>query len=41
MMRLRAWEPKVEVLLPGELRSRMANDIQETWKLYHNQSQQK
>ncbi|MGF1979750.1 MAG: TIGR03985 family CRISPR-associated protein [Nostoc sp. CmiSLP01] len=36
IMRLRAWGPNVEVLLPGELRSRMANDIQATWKLYHN-----
>ncbi|MEH1823634.1 MAG: TIGR03985 family CRISPR-associated protein [Nostoc sp.] len=41
MMRLRAWGPMVEVLLPGELRSRMAKDIQETWKLYHKSSQHK
>ncbi|WP_460204448.1 TIGR03985 family CRISPR-associated protein [Scytonema sp. NUACC21] len=36
IMRLRAWGPNVEVLLPGELRSRMAKDIQATWKLYQN-----
>ncbi|MEH2349603.1 MAG: TIGR03985 family CRISPR-associated protein [Nostoc sp.] len=36
IMRLRAWGPNVEVLLPVELRSRMAKDIQETWKIYHN-----
>jgi CRISPR-associated protein (TIGR03985 family) len=36
IMRLRAWGPNVEVLLPTELRSRMAKDIQETSKLYHN-----
>lgn len=36
IMRLRAWGPNVEILLPGDLRSRMAKDIQETWKLYQN-----
>ncbi|MCX7594052.1 MAG: TIGR03985 family CRISPR-associated protein [Fischerella sp.] len=36
IMRLRAWGPMVEVLLPGELRSRIAKDIQETWKLYQH-----
>lgn len=34
MMRLRAWGPKVEVLLPNDLRSRMVKDIQDTWNLY-------
>jgi CRISPR-associated protein (TIGR03985 family) len=34
IMRLRAWGPNVEVLLPTDLRTRMAKDIQETWKLY-------
>lgn len=36
MMRLRAWGPNVEVLLPGELRDRMAEHIQKTWLLYHS-----
>jgi CRISPR-associated protein (TIGR03985 family) len=36
IMRLRAWGPNVEILLPGDLRSRMAKDIQETWKFYQN-----
>lgn len=39
MMRLRAWGPKVEILLPGDLRERMAKDIQETWKLYCSEIQ--
>ncbi|MCL1475009.1 TIGR03985 family CRISPR-associated protein [Argonema antarcticum] len=34
IMRLRAWGAKVEVLLPWSLRSRMAKDIEDTWKLY-------
>jgi CRISPR-associated protein (TIGR03985 family) len=34
VMRLRAWGPNVEVLLPLSLRQRMADDIQETQKLY-------
>jgi CRISPR-associated protein (TIGR03985 family) len=34
MMRLRAWGPKLEVLLPLDLRSRIAKDIEDTWKLY-------
>lgn len=34
VMRLRAWGPNVEVLLPLSLRQRMADDTQETWKLY-------
>jgi CRISPR-associated protein (TIGR03985 family) len=33
-MRLRAWGSKVEVLLPWSLRNRMAQDVQDTWKLY-------
>jgi CRISPR-associated protein (TIGR03985 family) len=36
IMRLRAWGQKVEVLLPGELRQRMAKDVLETYRLYHN-----
>jgi len=34
VMRLRAWGPNVEVLLPLSLRQRMTDDMQETWKLY-------
>lgn len=34
VMRLRAWGPRVEVLLPLSLRQRMSDDMQETWKLY-------
>ncbi len=34
VMRLRAWGPNVEVLLPLSLRQRMADDMQETWRLY-------
>jgi CRISPR-associated protein (TIGR03985 family) len=34
VMRLRAWGPNVEVLLPLSLRQRMTDDLQETWKLY-------
>lgn len=34
VMRLRAWGPNVEVLLPLSLRQRMSDDMQETWKLY-------
>ena len=36
IMRLRAWCPNVEVLLPWDLRQRMKKDMQETWKLYEN-----
>ncbi|AFZ11538.1 hypothetical protein Cri9333_0592 [Crinalium epipsammum PCC 9333] len=36
IMRLRAWGQKVEVLLPGDLRQRMAKDIEETWQLYQS-----
>jgi CRISPR-associated protein (TIGR03985 family) len=36
VMRLRAWGPNVEVLLPLSLRQRMTNDMQQTWKLYHS-----
>ncbi|MGV0026845.1 TIGR03985 family CRISPR-associated protein [Phormidesmis priestleyi] len=36
VMRLRAWGANVEVLLPWELRSRMAKDMQKTWGLYKN-----
>jgi CRISPR-associated protein (TIGR03985 family) len=34
VMRLRAWGPNVEVLLPLSLRQRMTDDMQETWRLY-------
>lgn len=35
IMRLRAWGAAVEVLLPYKLRSRIAKDLQETYRLYH------
>lgn len=34
IMRLRAWGPKVEVLLPGHLREIMADDIEKTRSFY-------
>lgn len=34
IMRLRSWSPKVEVILPWDLRKTMRDDIKETWKLY-------
>jgi len=34
VMRLRAWGPNVEVILPWDLRQRMATDIEATYKLY-------
>jgi len=36
IMRLRAWGQNVEVLLPFELRDRMAEDIEKTCQLYQN-----
>lgn len=36
IMRLRAWCPNVEVLLPGDLRQRMKEDMKKTWELYQN-----
>jgi CRISPR-associated protein (TIGR03985 family) len=36
VMRLRAWGPNVEVLLPLSLRQRMQEDTQETWSLYRD-----
>ncbi len=36
IMRLRAWGPTVEVFLPGKLRDIMAQDIQNTYRLYHS-----
>jgi len=36
IMRLRAWGAKVEVLSPWNLRQTMAENIQETWKLYQS-----
>jgi CRISPR-associated protein (TIGR03985 family) len=37
IMRLRAWCPNVEVLLPLDLRDRMRNDLQKTWELYRDE----
>lgn len=37
IMRLRAWGPMVEVLLPWNLRDLMATEIEKTWKLYHRE----
>ncbi|NJM73510.1 MAG: TIGR03985 family CRISPR-associated protein [Scytonema sp. RU_4_4] len=34
VMRLRAWGPKVEVILPLHFRERMARDVEATYKLY-------
>jgi CRISPR-associated protein (TIGR03985 family) len=34
IMRLRAWGDKVEVILPQQLRQRMQQDLDRTWKLY-------
>lgn len=34
VMRLRAWSPNVEVILPYELRRRMTEDMTQTWKFY-------
>jgi CRISPR-associated protein (TIGR03985 family) len=36
VMRLRAWGPKVEVLLPWALRDRMAQDLLEAWSPYRD-----
>lgn len=36
IMRLRAWCPNVEVLLPADLRQRMKEDMQKTWELYQD-----
>lgn len=36
IMRLRAWCPNVEVLLPWDLRQRMREDMQKTWALYQD-----
>ena len=33
--RLRAWRPHVEVLLPCELRQRMAKEVQQEWNVYY------
>jgi CRISPR-associated protein (TIGR03985 family) len=35
VMRLRAWGPNVEVILPYELRQRMTEDMAKTWQLYN------
>jgi CRISPR-associated protein (TIGR03985 family) len=34
IMRLRAWGPKVEVILPWDLRQRMREELNQGWKLY-------
>jgi CRISPR-associated protein (TIGR03985 family) len=39
IMRLRAWGPNVEVLLPQELRDRVKEDSEKTWQLYQNTPQ--
>ncbi|MBC6434186.1 TIGR03985 family CRISPR-associated protein [Nostoc sp. HG1] len=36
VMRLRAWQPKVEVLIPWDLRQSFAADIATQFQLYHN-----
>ena len=36
IMRLRSWSPNVEVILPWDLRQRMKEDIEKTWKLYES-----
>lgn len=35
LMRLQAWRPFVEVILPIKLRQRMTADVEKEWKLYH------
>lgn len=35
IMRLRAWNPNLEVLLPLDLRRRMIDEILQGWKMYH------
>jgi CRISPR-associated protein (TIGR03985 family) len=34
VMRLRAWGPNVEVILPWHFRQRMTEDVEATYKLY-------
>lgn len=36
IMRLRSWSPNVEVILPWNLRQRMKQDMEKTWKLYES-----
>ena len=36
IMRLRSWSPNVEVVLPWNLRQRMKQDMEKTWKLYES-----
>ncbi|WP_257236959.1 hypothetical protein [Nostoc sp. 'Peltigera malacea cyanobiont' DB3992] len=36
VIRLRAWQPKVEVLTPWDLRQSFAVDIATQFQLYHN-----
>lgn len=38
IMRLRAWRPRVEILLPFDLRQRIAADVTKELWLYHSQS---
>ncbi|BAY21109.1 hypothetical protein NIES2100_08540 [Calothrix sp. NIES-2100] len=35
-MRLRAWRPKVEVIMPWDLRQSIADDVSKEFHLYHN-----
>ena len=35
LMRLQAWRPFVEVILPLKLRQRMTADVEKEWNLYH------
>lgn len=35
LMRIQAWRPFAEVILPIKLRQRMAADVEKEWKLYH------
>jgi CRISPR-associated protein (TIGR03985 family) len=36
-MRIRAWRPKAEVIMPWELRKNIADDVATEFNLYHNQ----
>ena len=36
IMRLRAWCPNVEIIYPWNLRQRMREDIEQTWRLYES-----
>jgi CRISPR-associated protein (TIGR03985 family) len=34
LLRLRAWRPKMEVLLPGDLRRQLSSEVEQEWQLY-------